>query len=129
MTEISVLRPGSEDQELVLPACAKAGFDPALCRIDPGHLVEQYGGVPLAAQYGADRLGNVGRRQCRGRHLIEQRLEEVVIVPVNDRDLDRRPCQFACGFESAKPGADDNGARAIAPSSRDAARAIRHGCP
>jgi hypothetical protein len=28
----------------------QTGFDPARCRIDPGYLVEQHGGVPLAAQ-------------------------------------------------------------------------------
>jgi hypothetical protein len=42
--------PVCEDQKIVLPACAKARFDPARCRIDPGYLVEQHGGVPLAAQ-------------------------------------------------------------------------------
>src|SRR5438045_5522163 len=81
--------------------------------------------------------GRTGKPQVRQRnafqnnalpylsYLVEQRLEEVVIVPVKDRDLDRRPRQLACGFEAAKPGAADHDARAIAPSSRGTRRAIR----
>ena len=43
----------------------------------------------LVAQDVPDRPGHVGRRQRRGRHLIEQRLEAVMVLPV-DHDRRRR---------------------------------------
>jgi hypothetical protein len=32
----------------------------------------------------ADRRWDIGRRQCRGRDLIEQGLEQMMVTPVND---------------------------------------------
>ena len=56
--------------------------------VDAGHLAEKHLDVLLARQHAADRLGDIGRRQRRGRHLIEQRHEQVVVVAVDDRDVD-----------------------------------------
>jgi len=89
---------------------SKSGLDPTPCYVHPGHLIEQDGGVLLVAQNGADRLGDIGGRQCRGRDLVQERLEEVVIVAVDHRHLDGRPGQLARRFESAEAGADDNDA-------------------
>jgi hypothetical protein len=36
--------------------------------------------------------------------------EEVVVVLVNDRDSDRRPCEPARGVEAAETSADDDDA-------------------
>ena len=46
--------------------------------------------VLLAAQDPADRRRDVARRQRRGRDLIQQRLEQVVVVAIEQRDADRR---------------------------------------
>ena len=40
------------------------------------------------AQQGAQRRCDVGRRQGTRRHLIQKRLEQVEIAPVDQRDLD-----------------------------------------
>ncbi len=48
--------------------------------VDRDHLVEQYGGVLLVAQHDPDRFGNIGWRQCSGRDLVKERLEEVIIA-------------------------------------------------
>ena len=44
----------------------------------------------LPAQDPADRRGDVGGRQPGGGHLIQQRLEDVVVVAIDDGDVDRR---------------------------------------
>ena len=44
----------------------------------------------LAAQDPADRRRDVARRQRRHRHLIEQRLEDVMVAAVDDRDANAR---------------------------------------
>ena len=62
----------------------------------------------------ADRPGDVGRRQGRRRHLVEQRLEQVVVAPVDDDHVGRRAGQRPGRGEAAEAGADDDDARARA---------------
>jgi hypothetical protein len=88
VAEIGVLRPARQDQIIVALGCPKACLDPPRYRVDPDHLVEQYRGVLLVAQHHPNRFGNIGWRQCRGRDLVKERLEEVVIVAVDHRDVD-----------------------------------------
>jgi hypothetical protein len=83
VAEIGVLRSGRQDQMIVALGCPKADLDPPRCRVDPDHLVEQYRGVLLVAQHDLDRFGNIDRRQCRGRDLVKEWLEEVIIVAVH----------------------------------------------
>ena len=54
----------------------------------------------------ADRPGDLRRRERSRRRLIEKRLKQVMITPVDDRDEDRRAGQPVNGLESAEPGAD-----------------------
>ncbi len=89
MAEIGVLRPGRQDQIIVALVRPKACLDPPRCHVDADHLVEQHRGVPLIAQNRPDRLRNIGRRQCRCRYLVEQRLEQMVIAAVDHRHIDR----------------------------------------
>src|SRR5215472_3852543 len=63
------------------------------------------------AQDGPDRLGNIGRRQRRGRDLIEKRLKQVVVVAVDDGDLDGRARQRSGGLEPGKACADNHDMR------------------
>ena len=52
----------------------------------------------------ADRGCDVGRRKSRGRDLVEQRLEQVVVLTVDDDDVDRRPLRSAlAAVRPAKP--------------------------
>ncbi len=50
-------------------------------------------GVHLPAQHAADGRGDVGRIQRGGGHLVEERLEEVVVAAIDHRDPHRRPPQ------------------------------------
>lgn len=51
-----------------------------------------------------------GSGEETGRDLVEHGPEEVVVVLVNDRDGDRRPCEPARGVEAAETSADDDDA-------------------
>ena len=62
------------------------------------------------------RMARIGEAICAGdrsgcRHLVEQRLEQVVIAPVDDDDVGRRAGQAMRGTQSAEARADDDDAR------------------
>ena len=78
--------------------------------VDAGDLGEQHAHVALAAQDRADRPRDVGRRQARGRDLIQQRLKQVVVVPVDERHVRRDFRERARGEQPAEPGAEDHDA-------------------
>ena len=50
-----------------------------------------------------------GRERGR-RHLVEQRLEQVVVAPVDDGDVDVGALQLLDGGDAAKAAADDDDA-------------------
>jgi hypothetical protein len=50
-------------------------------------------------------LRRLSRRKHGCRHLVEQRLKEVVIGPINDKDFRVRVPQRFCGRKPGKPGA------------------------
>jgi len=50
------------------------------------------------------------RGEETGRDLVEHGPEEMIVVLVNDRDGDRRPCEPARGVETAETSADDDDA-------------------
>jgi hypothetical protein len=62
------------------------------------------------------RIARADRRrgQPRGRDLIEQRLEEVVVGAVDEDDLDRRLRQRAHRLDAAEAAADDEDPRPCA---------------
>ena len=60
------------------------------------------------AQHLADRRGDLALGEDAGRHLVEQRLEQVVRGAVDQRDLDRRAPQRLGGEQPAEPRSDDH---------------------
>ena len=78
--------------------------------VEADDLVHEDAGVALAAEQGAERRGDVGRRQAAGRHLVEQRLEQVEVAPVDERDFDRDLAQRLGGVKAAEAAADDDDA-------------------
>jgi hypothetical protein len=113
MAKIVVSRPGREDQPIIALVCASAGFDNVRLRINTDYLIEQYRRITLAAENNPDRFGDVGRRQCRGRYLIQQRLEQVIVVAVDQPNVDRGPRKTARRHQPAKAGANDHDTRSI----------------
>lgn len=103
---------GGEDQEIV---CDALSFDDRLPggRIDARDLAEQHLGVRLVADDAADRRGDVGRGQARGRHLVEEWLEEVVVATVDHGDPGGAPAKRIGRAQAAKARPDDDDAGAV----------------
>src|SRR5581483_1227151 len=59
-----------------------------------------------------ERRRDVSLREDAGRDLVEQRLEEVVRLPVDHGHVDRRAAQRLCRGETAEAAADDHDAMA-----------------
>jgi hypothetical protein len=110
MSEISVPRPARHDQPVVWHA-PLADQDLAGYRIDARHATEQDRRVALAPQDTADRLRDVGGRQARRRDLVEQRLEQMVVAPIDQGDLHLLVAERHRCAEAAEPGADDHDPR------------------
>ena len=74
--------------------------------VDRDDIGEEDARVRLAAEDRADRIRDVAGRETRRRDLVEERLEEMVIAPVDDRQPDRRIGESPGGGETAETGAD-----------------------
>ena len=72
------------------------------------HLGQQHVHIPVASQDPADGRRDVARRECGRGHLIEQRLEHVVIAAVHQRDVHGLPAQRLGGRETSEAAADDH---------------------
>ncbi len=90
MAEIRMRRAGRDHQEVERDR-SSLGPHHAFCGIDADDFRHEHGRVFLPAQNVADRPGDLGGRQSRRRHLIEQRLEAMIVLPVDQRD--RRPAR------------------------------------
>jgi hypothetical protein len=67
--------------------------------------------VALPPEDPPDRRRDVAGRQPRRRDLIEQRLEDVVVAPVEQQDVDRRLRERARRAQPREPSPDDDDAR------------------
>ena len=86
MPEIARDAAQADDQVIVTQHVAIA--DDALPgKIDVLHLLQQDLKVRLLAKNGSNRLGDIRRRKSRSRHLVQQRLKQVMIRPVHDSDV------------------------------------------
>jgi hypothetical protein len=79
--EIGVARAGGDHQQIVRDRVAVHVDLPARA-VHAGHLAEPDPNVRLPPPEAADRPGDVGRRQAGGGGLIERRLEEMMVAPV-----------------------------------------------
>lgn len=112
MPEIGVARAGGNQHQIVGNR-ASIHVNPFGCPVDAGHLAEQDADIRLTADEAAYRPGDVCRGQaCRG-DLVEQRLEEMMVAPVDERDVDWRPRQCARGGQPAESGADHDYLKAV----------------
>src|SRR5262249_57534959 len=78
-----------------------------LLRIDSAHFFHQHGGIALRPQDVTDRPGDIRRRERRGRHLIEQGLETMMVLPVDHDHVGRSAPERLGRFETAKTRSDD----------------------
>ncbi len=104
--EITVLSAGREDE--VIERNALFGQeDLARGVIHTDNLPQTNGHVSLVPQDTADGQCDVGWRQGRGRHLVEKRLEQVMVAPVDERNPACRPAERAGGRDPAETTSHD----------------------
>ena len=90
VVEVGVMGAGRDHERVVRDRATVGQQDLPCLGIDPDRLAEDDRRVALLAQHRAQRLGDVARRQGAGRDLVEQRLEEMEIAPVDEREAHLR---------------------------------------
>src|SRR5262249_54061286 len=77
-------------------------------RVHTGHLAEHDSEIFVRFGELPDRGGDIGGCEYRGRHLIKQRLKNVMIAPVDYHDICIRISQGARRSDPSKSGAHDH---------------------
>src|SRR5258706_8920524 len=109
MAEIRMPRPARDDQGVVADRAAVGELDDPLLGVEVDRLAEEHGHVLAAPEDAPERLRDLARRQRARRDLVEQRLEQVVVVAVNERDVE--PIVATETLRGVQPGeaaADDD---------------------
>ena len=111
VVEVGVVGAGGDDQRVVGDRAAVGHQDLRRSGIEADRLAEDDRRVALLAQDRAQRLGDVAGRQGAGRDLVEQRLEEVEVAPVDEREADLGiDPEAARGVQPGEPATDDDDA-------------------
>lgn len=84
--------------------------DRLVVEVDGIDFAEDVGDVFLVAEDFADGRGDVRGAEGGGGHLIEQRLEEVVVAAVDESDAGGRVFEGLGGGDAAEAAADDDDA-------------------
>jgi hypothetical protein len=79
--------------------------------VDADDLPPAHVQVALAVEQAADGMGHVGGVQAGGRHLVQQRLERGVVLPVDQGDLDGRVVEPPGDGQPAEPRPHDDDVR------------------
>jgi hypothetical protein len=106
MSEVGVARARGYDQ-VVIGNIALRGLDAPALEIESGNFCQENFDVLAPAKNRTDRRGDFSRRETGSCHLIQKRLERMVILAIDDRDLNRCFSQYARGIEATEAGADD----------------------
>ena len=75
--------------------------------VDAAHRGLVHGGVRLVVEQVAQRVPDRGRLQQVGGDLVQERLERVVVVLVDDRDVDVGVLELAGGADAPEAAAED----------------------
>ena len=95
------------------PAPGAGRLDRAGSNVDAGDLRQEYAEVSLLRLELTDRRSDLGGREDRRRHLVEQRLKYVVIAPVDQHDLGIGVPQRVRRRKPGKAAADDHDTLAL----------------
>ena len=114
MAEVGVSRPSGHHQHVVLDlaglqlAGRRLKLKHAPVEVHARHLAHHHADVVPVAEHGAKRCGDlVGRKRPRG-HLVVERLEQVVVVAVDQGDVGLGVAQRLDGEEAAEAAAHHN---------------------
>ena len=130
MSEISVSRACGQNERVVWQGVAIFEQNAMCAFVDAGHRGEQGGDVMARAQQVPDRPGDFRRCKRGCCDLIEQRLKQVMVAAVDERDVHRCACEVVRRFKSAKSPADDHDAAPVRHGGRRWTRLLhQHGRP
>jgi hypothetical protein len=105
------VRGTGRDDEVVVRDLALVEHHGATRDVDVLHVRHPHLDVPLIAEHVPDRRRDVGGRERRGRDLVEQRLEQVMIATVDQRDANRRTPQCAGAAQPGEAAAQNDDVR------------------
>jgi hypothetical protein len=80
----------------------------ARVEVEVGDLSQQHADVAVALEDRAERIGDLAGRERPGRDLVGERLEEMEVAAVDERDLDRRTPQLRDRLEPTETSPDDD---------------------
>ena len=107
VAEIMMARSSRDDQR-VIRRLAIAQNNPAACDVEIHNFAQQHLGVPAAPQNVPQRRCNLAGRQPARGHLIKQRLKEMKVAPIDQRQFDRHAPQRLGRVESAESASEDD---------------------
>ena len=105
--------PQAHDQEVVLLGVPVGEVHGPGVQVDAGDGGLGEGQVVLLVHELADGVADRLRVQHVGGHLVEQRLERVVVVAVHQHHVHRCLLELAGGADAPEPGAEDEDERAV----------------
>ena len=105
--EIVSLAPGRDDEVVVLHGAFRS-HDLLGCKVHTADLGQPEPGLGPAAGHGPEGIGDGLLLQGRGGHRVEERLEEMVVVPVEHDHLHPLTRQLPRGPDAAKTHSDNN---------------------
>ncbi len=99
-------RSGRDDQRVVGQRFATIDHDPTSDQIETGDRGHTHGHIGLATNDPPHRVGDVVGMEARRRHLVQERLERVVVAGIDEGDGDPAIGQTSGHPQPAEPGAD-----------------------
>ena len=108
------MRAAGDDQRVVLQRAGdaladdRADVQPAPVEVEAGDLAEHHPDVLVAPEDRAEWVADLSGRERPSGHLVGERLEQVEVAPVHQRELDRRGGQVRGGLQAAEAAADDD---------------------
>ena len=114
MPEVRLPGAGGHDQavvrELELDAIRAQRRERTAIEVESRHARQRHLGVLLPAKHVADRRRDLALRQDPRGHLVQQRLEQMVVDAVDEGEVHGRALQEPGGEQPPEPAADDDDA-------------------
>ena len=114
VAEVGVVRAARDDQRVIghrvryRQIADRPEDHLAPLEVEAVDLGEQHAHVVVALEHCAQRIGDLAGRQGAGRDLVAERLEQVEVAAVDERDRHVRLAQPERGLEAAEAAADDH---------------------
>jgi hypothetical protein len=108
MSEVGVARAGGDDEVVVVEHVAVGQPDGAMSGVDGLRFSKEHAHVGRVPEDPAERRGDITRRQRSGRDLVEERLEQVVVVAIEQRDAHRVTAEHLGGHQASEATAENH---------------------